>query len=106
MDIPHMPVTHQGQTRNIRSNDRTRYEMVAERDGTRRLLGYTTRPSVDCLYSEIVAARLALLDGAESATVEKSDKGRGTSYTVNGWTIGYSGRTEREAVQVGELRSI
>ncbi len=103
-----LPVTHQGQVRGVRSYDLTRYEMVAEHDDDRYLIAYNVRATRQRLHAELFsdAVRLRILDGAEGAFIETTGKGRQTAFHVNGWTVRWSGRTEREAIQSGELRLI
>lgn len=101
-----LPVTHQGRTREVRSYDLTRYEIVAEHDGETFLICYTARPTVSVLLSEMQGESARILDGSADAALSKSGKGRQTQFSASGWTFRYSGRTEREAVQNGERRQL
>jgi hypothetical protein len=100
------PVTHAGQFRNVRSDDRTRYEIVAEHDGATYVVCYTARPTVSVLHGELWHHKTRVLDGAEQAVTHRAGRGRQSTFSANGWTFRYSGRTEREAIQAGEHRSI
>ena len=109
MLIPGMPVTHRGSRGNVRSNDGTRYELIAERGDERRLLTYT-RKTRRMLISCIWDRREALIDLFElTEDAENTIEGAGDRLVIGftgGWHVRWSGRTEREAIQSGEYRTV
>ena len=81
----------------------TRYEVVASHnDGRRLLMGYTKRKSRDGIASLVASKgpenmqRMGLLS-------ERMFNAPAGALMVEGWTIGFTGRTQREAIQFGEI---
>ena len=85
-------------------NRLTGYEVAAVRaDGSRALVGYTRRHSgqgARALAENKREAILAYLGPAEHCTVKRSRNGWDFS---DGSKITFTGRTERDAIQMGEL---
>jgi hypothetical protein len=100
-----MPVTHRGQFRNVRSNTPTRYEMIAERGTERYVIGYYARRTRRSVWAAAFDSRIRMLDGLDEAPVDVSGKGARTAIAFNGWTVRFSGRTERSAIAEGELKA-
>ena|ERR1044072_9784657 len=99
-------MTYEQETRLIGiKNYHTRYEIVAERDSDRLLIGYTPRKSRHGL--------LAAMQHVGQAIIERLNVGENDEITwqtkpyihaiTSGWRIGFSGRTERDAILSGEL---
>jgi hypothetical protein len=94
-------------TPKLRQNVATRYEIAAVGpEGQRVILAYTARTSQSCLVEAIVASRAGLVEllgasdafGRPAEITHFSKLGtRHQAHTDNGWTIGFTGRTEREA---------
>ena len=81
----------------------TKYEVIAEHPEYRSiLLGYTGRKSFQGL---LVAARQhgeQLVDLLGLTTDHRADRQGSTLLLGNGWSIRFSGRTQREAYTEGE----
>lgn len=85
------------------------YEVIAEKDGKRILIGYTQRRSRYGLLLALRARAAAVIlltecteeDGQIVAGRRASD-----GFTVNGWTLRFSGRTARQAILEGEHEHI
>lgn len=82
-------------------NYATRYEIVARRGNDSLLVGYTGRRSrrgligMICQQREYVVAKMG-----EEFCIE------GDAARVGGWSISFSGRTQRDAIVEGELAFI
>lgn len=77
----------------------TRYEVVMTKGGESLLVGYTSKHSRSGPLAMVrqQAEAFVKYTGAESV-----DAGKG-KLTANGWTITFSGRTQRDAYCNGEL---
>lgn len=88
-------------------NYSSRYEVIAERQGEKILLGYTRRKSREGLWAvitrEFVSKPLVKLTGDENIHFAKKASEGGF---MGPWQIHFSGRTEREAVLAGEHKKI
>lgn len=86
-------------------NYRTRYEIVAECGNKRLLIGYSPRVSRCGLLAAMqnvgpaIIQHLAIGDGD---TISWHTKPRIHCLT-SGWLIGFTGRTQRDAILAGEL---
>lgn len=85
---------------------RTRYEITATHpDGRAWLVGYTARPSRHGLLNlmrQHAGKLIQILGIGEQDQMTFGTKPRAHA-TVSGWTVGLTGRTQREAKQGGEL---
>lgn len=82
-------------------NYATRYEVAATHpDGRRLLVVYTPRKSRRGIlaFNPNTARALVAVCGADSFT-----KGKGGAILIGEWTVDFTGRTQREALTVGEL---
>ena len=85
----------------------TRYEVVMERGDERYLVGYTARHSGKGINAYLSSNKNLVplaLDGEHDTTARRGAKGAIIFGT--GWTLRFSGRTQREAAQVGELKEV
>lgn len=99
--------------RQIGTNERTRYEIIAEdrQTGRKVLVGYTARKSQDGITAmltqtldDVAMARLHRLSKAtakEPASWEAF--GRKPEVKSGTWTVKFSGRTQRDCRSTGEL---
>ena len=85
------------------SLEHTRYELAAQHEDRRVLIGYTPRKGGAGMLAMLRARgpAVAALFGTEIITFAKR-VGDGAT-TATGWTIRFTGRTQREAIQMGEL---
>jgi hypothetical protein len=79
----------------------SRYEIILERGAERVRLAYTSRKSGRGLRDAIHknGAELVAFCGSEKMELG----GRPMEYLIGGWSVRFSGRTQREAIQAGEL---
>lgn len=83
-------------------NERTAYEIaINATDGRRFRICYSERRTVQCLLANMRAkgAVLATLIDDEDGDLRRA----GPAYVAPTWRIGYTGRTQRQAIQEGEL---
>lgn len=82
---------------------RTRYEITAHRDGTTYLVGYVGRKSRSGLVAAMqhVGQKMIHRLGITDAPYRFAYKPH-IHYVMDGWTIGFTGRTHRDAVFSGE----
>jgi hypothetical protein len=78
-------------------NYHTRYEVVAEKDGRKILLGYTARVSRQGLWGFISsnAAKWCVFANTQDARFRKKAS---EGLDSGGWHVHFSGRTQREAI--------
>jgi len=89
----------------MRAYTPTRYEIVAQKGGVALLVAYTSRRSLRTLVRACQAVGrdlLAALGGLPEDSVMTRRSGE-IVLDLSGWTIRYSGRTQREAELEGEL---
>lgn len=90
-------------------NRATRYEVVLTNNGdVCRLVGYTARQSRGGLLALVRAngpALLAITKLSEGAKFSWQGT-RAASLGENGWIVKFTGRTQREAVLIGEFEHI
>jgi hypothetical protein len=85
-------------------NYSTRYEITAERDGVRILIGYMSRRGRAGILSMVRANADKFLEFFEcGASMWTWGKRASDGATINGWMINFSGRTQRDAYTQGEL---
>lgn len=86
----------------------TRYELIAEKGDARILIGYTMHQSRHGLLSlcrqngEKLVSFMGLDDKAEIVFLKPAKLGA----TMGGWSVKFSGRTQRDAISNGELAFI
>ena len=84
----------------------TKYEVTATHtDGSSVLIGYTarlSRPGLLALMRHRGPAVVAHLRIGDKDQISFTTKPRPAA-KVNAWTVGFTGRTKREAKQIGEL---
>lgn len=85
----------------------TRYEIAAaHRDGRHFLIGYTPRRSLPGLLAAMRNAGAAIIDAlaiGEADMIDLFTRPSIHATVSNGWTVRFSGRTQREAETLGEL---
>lgn len=89
--------------RTIWTQEPTRYEVAVERGEDRYLVGYTARRSGRGLYAYLPGNEplvMLVLDGLEDTPMKKRAK---AIEFGTGWTVRFTGRTERTALTEGEL---
>lgn len=81
-------------------NRATRYELVLERGAERLRLCYTARKNrrglIDAIFR--LGAELGAFTGQKEVRF-----GQGATAQLGDWAVRFSGRTQREAIQAGEL---
>ncbi len=84
------------------TNCSTRYELIAEKNGTKVLIGYTPRRNRSGIMSMLSKHSEAFVKFFQDDGIlwgkRASDGG-----TAGGWSINFSGRTQRECYLEGEL---
>lgn len=88
------------------SNHPTRYELVLsnEATGQRFRLAYILRKNRSGLIDAIRRNGAELEAFTGSTTFDLSKKGHPAAAQLGSWRASFSGRTQREAIQAGELR--
>lgn len=88
-------------------NHATLYEMEIRRGTEAYLVCYSDKKSrsafFKCVSKPGRAERLVALTGSESIAFAKKATDGGT---MGGWTLKFTGRSEREAIAAGELSSL
>lgn len=81
-------------------NRATRYELVLERGAERFRLCYTSRKNrrgmIDAIFRN--GKELGAFSGSQDVRF-----GHGATAQLGDWAVRFSGRTQREAIQAGEL---
>lgn len=82
-------------------NRATRYELILERGAERFRLCYTSRKNrrgmIDAIFRN--GKELGAFTGQQEVRF-----GHGPTAQLGDWAVRFSGRTQREAIQAGELR--
>lgn len=82
-------------------NRATRYELILERGAERLRLCYTSRKNrrgmIDAIFRN--GKELGSFSGSQEVRF-----GNGATAQLGDWAVRFSGRTQREAIQAGELR--
>lgn len=96
------------------TNEATRYELVAKNDdgSTTILVGYTPRRTVSGMIAMLLSGdaapnrridRLSRAAGVEAVAWEAPHRGAAQKISAPGWSVSFSGRTQREAATLGEI---
>ena len=87
-------------------NYKTRYEVTAKCDETTLFIGYTAKHSrlgvLSCFRGR-ASRDQALLDAMQVNGSDRLFDAPNLALRVNAWTVGFTGRTQREAITEGEL---
>lgn len=92
--------------RQIGTNEATRYELIATNGERTILVGYAARKNRQgglAMLTEKLSDRLHRLAKATGTRPENWQTARGQIATCDGWTVTFSGRTQREVRTLGEL---